>query len=130
MAERGFMFTQEIEFSLPHGVVDEFGRIHQQGRMRMATVLDEIEPTLQQVNEAYLPILLLARVITQLGELVVSPQLIESLYAADMAYLEDLYLRLNSHESVVVGTACPHCSNSLQVQVAPLATMLSGGVAA
>lgn len=121
--------TAEIDFVLPHGVVDQFGRTHRNGRMRMATVLDEIEPTIDpraQHNPAYLTILLLARVVTQLGEFAVSAELIQSLYAADMAYLEDLYLRLNSHEVQNMHVACPNCQQHLEVQVAPMAPTSMG----
>ncbi len=118
------MSAHEIEFTLPHGVTDQFGRIHKFGRMRMATVMDEVEPTTDpraERNTAYLPVLLLSRVVTQLGELQVSPELIEVLYSADMAYLEDLYLRLNGHEAMTMHVQCPHCQNGMHVQVAPIA---------
>ncbi|MGC9466975.1 MAG: phage tail assembly protein, partial [Anaerolineae bacterium] len=63
---------------------------------------------------------LLSRVITRLGALTdITPQIVEGLYAADLAYLEDLYLRLNAYEGVVVQTQCPHCNAMLQLQVAP-----------
>ena len=116
----------EIDFTLPNGVLDQFGRIHRHGRMRMATVLDEVEPTIDPravQNPAYLSILLLARVITRLGELVVSAELVQSLYAADMAYLEDLYLRLNAHQAHHLHVACPTCQQQLEVQVAPMGTI-------
>jgi hypothetical protein len=72
-------------------------------------------------NEAYLPVVLLSRVITQLGDLAaVSPQVVEGLFAADLAYLEDVYQRLNSPEQVVLGAVCPQCSTQFQLQVAPL----------
>lgn len=92
--------------------------------MRLATALDEIE-SLQdprvQANEAYLPVVLLSRVITRLGELTtVSPREVENFFASDLAYLEDLYLRLNQPENLTIGTICPHCSNRFQLQVAPL----------
>lgn len=74
-----------------------------------------------QANEAYLSVLLLSRVVTQLGDISpVSPQHIETLFASDFAYLEDLYERLNSPEHVVVGAVCPHCSTKFQLQVSPL----------
>lgn len=117
-------FYTEIEFTLPRGYVDHSGQLHRYGRMRPANVMDEIAPNshpLVQENEAYLVVLLMARVITQLGTLpAVTPEVIEGLYAADMAYLEDLYLRLNSPEQVVMGATCPHCRSQLQVAVAPL----------
>lgn len=92
--------------------------------MRLATAIDEIEavehPQAQE-KESYLPVLLLGRVVTQLGTLpIVGPLVIGQLYAADFAYLQDLYLRLNSPEAVRVTAICPHCSQEFQLQVAPL----------
>lgn len=118
-------FETEVEFILPRGYVDAHGNVHRHGRMRLATLLDEIAPQNHpavQENEAYMVVLLMARVITQLGQLTaVTPQVVEGLFTADIAYLEDLYLRLNSAERLVMGTACPHCRSQFQVEVAPLA---------
>ncbi len=98
--------------------------MHTEGIMRLATALDEIESVahpLVEANEAYLPVVLISRVVTQLSDLPeVTPQIIENLFAVDLAYLEDLYLRLNSYESVVVGAMCPHCDQQFQLRVAPL----------
>lgn len=62
----------EFAFTLPIGYVDSAGTVHRDGVMRLATAADEIaplrDPRVQQ-NEAYLVIVLLARVITQLGTL-------------------------------------------------------------
>ncbi len=89
--------------------------------MRLATALDEIQSMqnpLVQENEAYLPVALLSRVVTRLGDLpAVTPQVIEKLFASDLVYLENLYLQLNSPEPLVVQAICPHCSQRLQVQV-------------
>lgn len=114
----------DFEFTLPKGYIDEAGQVHRDGRMRLARALDEVE-TLQdpraQANEAYLPILLMARVVTQLGSLTaVTPDLVANLFAADLAYLEDLYLRLNGTDQVTVGAVCPHCRTQFQLQVAPI----------
>ena len=92
--------------------------------MRLATALDEIEafqdPRVQS-NEAYLPIVLLSRVVLKIGDLpVVTPQIIAELFAADLISLEDLYLRINAHERVILGAVCPACSSQFHVQVAPL----------
>jgi hypothetical protein len=115
----------EFEFMLPRGYVDAYGHVHQHGRMRLAMALDEIEPMQDprvRSNEAYLAVLLLARVVTRLGDLpAVTPRIIEGLFATDLAYLEDLYKRLNSSDSVVVGAVCPHCNMQFQLEVAPLA---------
>ena len=114
----------EYDFELPKGYVDSAGNIHSQGAMRLAMAIDEIEPLRDprvQANEAYLLILLLARVVTRLGTLpAVTPEIIEGIYASDLAYLQDLYQHLNAPESVVVGAVCPNCSTQFQLQVAPL----------
>lgn len=114
----------EYEFELPVGFVDADGNAHRQGMMRLATALDEIEPLSDprvEANEAYLVILLLSRVITRLGSLAaVTPQVVERLYAADLAYLQELYQRLNAPQPVVVNATCPNCGTSFQLQVAPL----------
>lgn len=117
-------YPTEFEFSLPRGYLDPDGTRHVEGRMRLATARDEIE-SLQdprvQANESYLPVVLLSRVIIALGDLPsIHPTIIEGLFASDLAYLEDLYERLNSPERVVLGAVCPHCSNQFQVQIAPL----------
>jgi hypothetical protein len=119
------MMQMEFEFTLPKGYVDAGGQVHQYGRMRLATALDEIEPLQDprvRSNDAYLAVLLLARVVTRLGDLpAVTPRVIEGLFAADVAYLQDLYQRLNSSDRIVVGAVCPHCNTQFQLEVAPLA---------
>lgn len=93
-------FQTEIEFELPKGYVDDSGTLHRRGTMRLATAADEIlplrDPRVQQ-NEAYLTVIVLARVITRLGSLPdVHPGVIEGLYASDLAYLQRLYDRFNA----------------------------------
>ncbi|MBN1147926.1 MAG: hypothetical protein JXA78_11780 [Anaerolineales bacterium] len=114
----------EFDFILPRGYIDHSGQVHRRGRMRLATALDEIlalqDPSVQ-ANEAYLPVALLSRVVLRLGELpAITPAVIEGVFAADMAYLEDLYLRLNSPEVVILGAVCPRCHTQFQLQVAPI----------
>jgi hypothetical protein len=70
--------------------------------MRLATAADEIlplrDPRVQQ-NEAYLTVIVLARVITRLGSLQdISTSVIEGLYASDLAHLQRLYERFNAGE--------------------------------
>ena len=58
----------EYAFKLPRGYVDAAGNVHQEGTMRLATARDEIEPLRDaqaRQNEAYLAVLLLARVVTR-----------------------------------------------------------------
>lgn len=114
----------EFPFILPRGYADATGQVHREGRVRLATALDEIEAVHDPrvlANEAYLPVALLSRVITHLeGVPSITPAIVERFYAADLAYLEDLYLRLNLHEHMSVGAVCPHCGTAFQLQVAPL----------
>jgi hypothetical protein len=114
----------EFEFTLPRGYVDEEGRVHQRGIMRPATAMDEIAPLRDprvKANEAYLTIILLSRVIVKLGDLPsVSPRTIERLYAADLAYLQDLYRRINEIGQHVVQTTCPACGHTYETEVVPL----------
>jgi hypothetical protein len=114
----------EFEFTLPRGYIDATGTLHKNGRMRLATALDEIEAIEHpqvQAKAAYLPVLLLGKVVTQLGDLSpITPRIIATLFAADLFYLQDLYLRLNGTETILLNTVCPHCQQELQVQAAPL----------
>jgi hypothetical protein len=114
----------QFSFLLPRGFVDATGQVHREGSMRPATAIDEIEALRHPrvlANEAYLPVALLSRVITQLGSLSsITSAVVEQFYAADLAYLEDLYLRLNLHEHVTLGVVCPHCGTPFEVQTAPL----------
>jgi len=92
-------FQTEIEFELPKGYLDDSGTLHRRGTMRLATAADEIlplrDPRVQQ-NEAYLAVIVLARVITRLGTLPeVHTGTIEGLYSSDLAYLQRLYEKFN-----------------------------------
>jgi hypothetical protein len=93
------MFQTEFEFTLPMGYVDQSGTLHRQGLMRLATAADEILPLKDprvQGNEAYLILILLSRVVTKLGIVTsINPKIIEGLYAADLAYLQEFYNRIN-----------------------------------
>ncbi len=103
----------EYEFILPKGFVDTDGNLHRKGSMRLATAMDEIAPLRDprvRNNQAYLTVLLLARVITKLGTLEpsdINTGLIEHLFAGDLGYLQALYNRINS--SNLDDTICPTC---------------------
>jgi hypothetical protein len=89
----------EHAFELPQGYIDQTGTLHREGVMRLATARDEIEPLRDarvQENDAYLTVILLSRVVTELGSLSqVTPKTIEGLFVADLAYLQDLYRAIN-----------------------------------
>lgn len=108
-------------FTLPHGYADGHGAVHREGVMRLATAMDEIAPLKEakvQSNPGYLGVILLARVVTRLGELSqVTPRVIEELPVADFAYLQALYRRLNDHGHSRVAVSCPECAHRFEVEV-------------
>jgi len=116
------MFQTEYEFTLPMGYLDEDGSLHREGTMRLATAADEILPLKDprvQKNATYLVVILLSRVITRLGSVgPVTPKTIEGLFATDLAYLQNLYNRINrcgeERESVV----CPQCQHAFAPETA------------
>lgn len=88
------------EFTLPRGYVDRDGGVHRDGVMRLATARDELEPlrdpTVTGPDDPRLTIVVLARVVENLGTLSqVTPYEIEGLFAADLAYLQDFYGVIN-----------------------------------
>jgi hypothetical protein len=115
------MFQTEHEFRLPLGYADEQGNLHRDGVMRLATAADEILPLRDprvQSNQAYLVVILLSRVITRLGSVSpVTPKLIEGLYAADLAYLQELYNRINRNGKASLDAVCPECAHSFEVEM-------------
>jgi hypothetical protein len=114
----------EFEFTLPRGYVDKEGNLHKQGTMRLATALDEIAPLRDPrvaANQAYLAVILLARVITKLGSLPdVNTGVVEKLFSADFAYLQDFYRRINENGTAKVSTACPECNHKFEVDLGQL----------
>src|SRR5262245_59150713 len=117
-------FETQFDFVLPKGYLDEDGAVHKTGVMRLATAADEIlpmkDPRVQQ-NPAYLTIILLSRVVTRLGDLkMVTTRAIEGLFASDLAYLQDLYQRINEQGANTLATTCPKCEHKFQVEVAPV----------
>jgi hypothetical protein len=115
------MLRTEYEFSLPTGYVDTEGNLHKDGLMRLATAADEILPLRDprvQNNPAYLLVILLSRVVTQLGSLeVINPKVMEGLFAADLAYLQDFYNRLNTNAARSLQLSCPHCQQGFEVEL-------------
>lgn len=109
------MFQTEFEFTLPCGYLDAAGTLHREGMMRRATAADEILPLKDPrvvSNASYLIVILLARVVTRLGSVEqVNTKVIEDLYATDLAFLQQLYNRVNSLEDVAPQAVCPSCSN-------------------
>lgn len=115
------VFETEFAFELPKGYVDENGTLHRHGTMRLATAADEIlpmrDPRVQQ-NPGYLTIILLARVITRLGEMkAMDTRIIEKLFTADLAFLQDMYQRINQVEAPAISVTCPKCGHGFEAAV-------------
>lgn len=114
-------FETEFTFELPRGYVDDAGTVHKKGVMRLANAADEIlpmkDPRVQQ-NPGYLTIIILARVVTKLGDLpAVDTRTIEKLYTMDLAYLQDMYQRINTMQMPVYKSICPHCGKEIEIPV-------------
>ena len=107
---------------LPRGYLDADGVLHRDGVMRLATARDEILPQQDprvRENDAYLTVLLLSRVVTRLGTIgQVTPGTIEGLFASDLAFLQDLYRRINQEGHSQAAVTCPSCQHEFTVDMA------------
>lgn len=114
----------EFDFELPRGYVDPNGVLHKTGTMRLATARDELLPLHDdrvRDNPAYLTVVLLARVITRLGSIEgddVRANVIENLFASDLAFLQDLYRRVNTEGHTKASVTCPACHERFTVDMA------------
>lgn len=115
------MLQTEFDFVLPKGYVDDQGNLHQHGTMRLATAMDEIIPLRDprvRNNEAYLVVILLSQVITRLGTLPkVTPNMVEHFFAADIAYLQDLYRQINDVDAHRMQFVCPNCGHEFEAEI-------------
>ncbi|MGW1180486.1 hypothetical protein ACWD7Y_00450 [Streptomyces drozdowiczii] len=111
----------EFEFDLPRGYVDDEGRVHRTGSMRLATARDELRPQIDlrvKENPAYLSVVLLSQVITRLGTITdVHAGVVERMYATDVAFLQDFYRRINSEGHTHAAVTCPLCHGSFEVDL-------------
>lgn len=116
------VFQTTFDFVLPRGYVDADGRVHREGTMRLATARDELVPLLDpkvRENDAFLSLVLLARVVTQLGDVpTIDDQVMGGLWATDLAFLQDLYRQINSEGHTLVEVSCPSCSYVFAVDMA------------
>ncbi|GLY69046.1 hypothetical protein [Amycolatopsis taiwanensis] len=111
-----------FSFRLPRGYLAEDGTLHRDGVMRLATARDELVPLRDdrvRENPAYLTVVLLGRVITRLGEITdVHAEVIENMFASDLAFLQELYRTVNSEGHTRVSAACPECRHEFLVELA------------
>jgi hypothetical protein len=112
----------EFPFALPRGYVDASGTVHRTGVMRLATARDELVPLRDdrvRENPAYLSVVLLARVITKLGTIDdVHAGMVEDMFASDLAFLQDLYKRINAEGHTRAAVTCPACQHEFGVDMA------------
>jgi hypothetical protein len=119
--ERATMRT-EFDFELPRGYVDRDGVVHRHGTMRLATARDELLPLYDervQENPAFTTVVLLGRVITRLGTVgVMNAQVVENMFASDVAFLQDFYRRINAEGHTRAAVTCPNCSHRFTIDLA------------
>ena len=115
------MLVTEEEFELPLGYREPDGTLHRSGVMRLATAADEIlpmrDPRVRNLP-AYLIVILLSRVVLRIGTVrEVTPAVIEGLFSQDLAFLQDLYNRMNGLAPPPLRTSCGRCGGEVEVEV-------------
>lgn len=109
------------EFDLPRGYVDNAGNVHKRGKMRLATAGDEISASRDPrvlSNPSYLTVVVLSKVILELeGVEMVTTTMVERLFTADLAFLQDLYERINDIEPPAMEVVCPECGHAHRVPI-------------
>lgn len=117
------LFPTEFPFTLPKGLIDAQGQLHQTGRMRLATARDELallQDRRIQDNPAYGSVVMLSRVIVQLGELeTVTPELLEQLFRPDIEYLKVFYDQIHQTGMPHIGVHCPQCHHEFMAELSP-----------
>ncbi|MBQ9631979.1 MAG: phage tail assembly protein [Lachnospiraceae bacterium] len=111
----------EFAFTLPKGYIDTEGIAHRNGTMRLATAGDEMKAQRDPrvlAYPSYLTIVLLSEVITGIeGVNIIAPTTIERLFTADLAFLQDMYQRINDIELPVLHVVCPDCGKEMDVPI-------------
>ena len=115
------LLRTSFTFELPRGYVDGAGNVHRVGSMRLATARDELVPLADdrvRENPAYLTVVLLARVVERIGTISdVHAGVIENMYASDLAFLQDLYRRVNQEGHARASVTCPSCQREFTVDL-------------
>jgi len=108
-----------FDFTLPRGYVDENNEVHRKGKMRLATAGDEISAIKDhrvQANPSYSSIVILSNVITHLeGIEMVTTDIIERLYTADLSFLQNMYEKINNIEGPMIPIVCPECGQEFEI---------------
>jgi hypothetical protein len=125
-------FKTQFPFRLPRGFVDEEGKVHREGVMRLATARDEILPLQDyrvQNNRAYLVLVLLSRVVTKLGDHeMITVGMIENMFSTDLAYLQEFYRKINEEGGAPKHhVACAKCGHEMDVDMVTGALITEDG---
>jgi hypothetical protein len=117
----------QVEFVLPKGLLTADDALHQHGVIRSATAADEFavqkDPAVQD-NSAHAALLMLSRVVIQLGTLEkITIAQLEDLFTLDLDYLQTLFNRLNPPESALslTGEAIGYPLSQLRQEIALIA---------
>lgn len=105
--------TAFFDFDLPKGYLDAEGNLHKRGKMRLATAGDEISAARDPrvlANPSYMPLVIFSKVIVELeGVDAISSSVLEQLYSSDLAFLQDMYQKINDIEAPCINATCPKC---------------------
>ncbi len=108
-----------FDFTLPRGYMDENNKVHKKGKMRLATAGDEISAVKDprvKANPSYISIVILSNVITHLeGIEMVTADIIERLYTSDLAFLQNMYEKINNIEKPMIPVVCPECGRKFEI---------------
>lgn len=117
------LFPTEFDFTLPKGLIDTQGQLHREGRMRLATVKDELRILQEQriqANPAYGSLVMLSQVITRLGQIErVTPDHLEDLFRPDIQYLKVFYEQIHQSGQPQVAVQCPHYQHEFMAELSP-----------
>lgn len=112
----------EFPFVLPRGYVDGDGQVHRHGVMRLATARDELVSQRDdrvRDDPRYMTVVLIGRVVERIGGIEdVHAGIIENLFASDLAFLQDLYRRVNQDGHTHARVCCPGCHTEFAVDFA------------
>ena len=88
------MIVEEFDFTLPKGLIDANGKVHNQGKMKLLTAKDEmiVQDLSRRNPDTDLVFLLLVQAIAKLGTLNrVTAHQLEQLFLPDFLYLQNLF---------------------------------------
>ena len=110
----------EFPFTLPRGYVDPEGTLHREGVMRLATAFrrDRSAEGSARAGQPRLsgthPALAGHHQARSLSH--VNPKVMEGLFTADFAFLQEFYRHINETGSARTTVACPHCETEFETE--------------